>query len=200
MIPVELGIMSCQSGLKEELLIFNDFINKYLAPSNEIGVWSFERTKGEHNRSKIAYLAQHQLFEQIPELSKDIDMAPTLCGITGPSNINVWIGTGGTRTPLHFDSYDNILVQIVGSKIVRLYGKEETSKLYVLKKGEHMYAKQGNMSAIDCENENFIQHPEAKDAKYTEVILSPGDCLFIPKFTWHYVRSLTTSSSINFWW
>ena len=192
--------MSGQSGMKEELLIFNNFIKKYLAPSNDRGVWSFTSTQGESNHSKIAYLAQHQLFEQIPQLKNDINMTPSLCGPSGPSHVNVWIGTGGTRTPLHFDSYDNLLVQVVGSKIVRLYDMEETCNLYVLSKGERSYANQGNMSAIDCENEDFIQHPKATDAKYTEVVLFPGDCLFIPKLTWHYVRSLTTSFSINFWW
>ena len=27
----------------------------------------------------------------------------------------------------------------------------------------------------------------------------PGDVLFIPRSVWHYVRSLTTSCSVNFW-
>jgi lysine-specific demethylase 8 len=42
-------------------------------------------------------------------------------------------------------------------------------------------------------------HPLFLQAKYTETILAPGDMLFIPKSHWHYVRSLSTSVSINFW-
>lgn len=108
------------------------------------------------------------------------------------------MGTGGTRTPLHYDSYDNLLVQLVGAKYVRIYGKEETGKLYVSKVGT--YGSQGNMSAVDCERENFEQHPLARDAKFQEVLLLPGDALFIPSRAWHYVRSLSSSVSVNYWW
>ena len=38
-----------------------------------------------------------------------------------------------------------------------------------------------------------------KGAEYVEGVLGPGDMLFIPKSVWHYVRSLTTSVSVNFW-
>ena len=42
-------------------------------------------------------------------------------------------------------------------------------------------------------------HPLAAQAVYTETVLSPGDTLFIPARHWHYVRSLTPSFSVNFW-
>ena len=122
-------------------------------------------------------------------------MNPSLCG--PPTRINLWIGMGGTRTPLHFDSYDNIFVQLVGAKYVRIYGAHETSRLYVSKKDS--FGAQGNMSAVDCEQEDFTKHPEAKDAAYHEVLLLPGDALYIPSGAWHYVRSLTTSVSVNYW-
>jgi lysine-specific demethylase 8 len=85
-----------------------------------------------------------------------------------------------------------------GSKYVRLYGIEETSKLYVMK-NNNTYGKQGNMSAIDCEREDFQKHPLAASALYTEAILNPGDALFIPSKMWHYVRGLSKSISVNFW-
>jgi len=57
------------------------------------------------------------------------------------------------------------------------------------------------MSAIDCEKEDFAgKHGDAKSAKFTEVLMLPGDLLFIPSKTWHYVRGLSTSISANFWW
>jgi lysine-specific demethylase 8 len=124
-------------------------------------------------------------------------MKPALCGKEGPSHVYLWMGTGGTRTPLHFDSYDNLFVQLTGAKFVRIYQREETPKLYVGNKS--VYGFQGNMSELDCEREDWTKYPLAKDAAFQEVLLLPGDALFIPSRTWHYVRSLSTSTSINYW-
>ena len=45
---------------------------------------------------------------------------------------NAWLGPAGTVTPLHFDSYDNVLTQAFGTKRVRLYGAAQTRFLYVV--------------------------------------------------------------------
>ena len=41
--------------------------------------------------------------------------------------------------------------------------------------------------------------PAVCSAAYSEAILEPGDLLYIPKSMWHYLRALTTSTSINLW-
>jgi lysine-specific demethylase 8 len=190
LVPVEVGSM--KSGMKEQLMSLREFVSKFLAESAKKPHWSLN--DATDSRSKIAYLAQHPLLEQIPELWEDVERNP--CGLE-PSNVNAWIGTGGTRTPLHFDSYDNLLIQLVGSKYVRLYHPKETHKLYVSK--DEGYGLQGNMSELDCEIEDYNKHALAKDVEFTEVLLQPGDCLYIPSRHWHYVRSLNTSASINYW-
>jgi ribosomal protein L16 Arg81 hydroxylase len=40
--------------------------------------------------------------------------------------------------------------------------------------------------------------PEFAKATPMDVILGPGDFIYIPSRTWHYVRSLTVSCSLNF--
>mmetsp|Transcript_31262 Transcript_31262/g.74310 ORF Transcript_31262/g.74310 Transcript_31262/m.74310 type:complete len:80 (-) Transcript_31262:222-461(-) len=70
-------------------------------------------------------MAQHGLLDQIPSLRKDVE-APAYCTAASPEGvavINAWIGTCGTKTPLHFDSYDNFLCQVAGFKYVRLYSQ-----------------------------------------------------------------------------
>ena len=36
--------------------------------------------------------------------------------------------------------------------------------------------------------------------EYWECVLGPGDTLVIPIGWWHYVRSLSISFSVSFWW
>jgi hypothetical protein len=193
LVPVELGSM-LDGTIKEEIQTFRFFVSTYLL-SSEPSCWSLQAATIAS--APVAYLAQHPLLDQISSLRRDLPMKLELCGAQGPSHVYLWMGTGGTRTPLHFDSYDNLFVQVVGAKYIRLYGKEETSKLYVGEKSA--YGLQGNLSEVDCEREDKQKHPLATTASYEEVLLLPGDCLFIPARTWHYVRSLSTSISVNYW-
>ncbi|KAJ1619721.1 hypothetical protein T492DRAFT_889889 [Pavlovales sp. CCMP2436] len=50
------------------------------------------------------------------------------------------------------------------------------------------------MSAPDLK-----RFPLFASAEYLELLLAPGDVLFLPQGHWHYVRSLSTSVSVNFW-
>ena len=198
LVPIEVGSMSSSTGMKEELVSFRQFVSQYISPSSEKLIWSLKdattKSKDSAGSSDIAYLAQHPLLDQIQALFEDVDTKP--CGIT-PTNINAWMGTGGTRTPLHFDSYDNLFIQLVGVKYVRLYDTNLTNRLYV--SNNKSYGLQGNMSDVDCEMEDYDKFPLLKDCPYTEVLMRPGDCLFIPSRHWHYVRSLSTSISVNYW-
>ena len=198
-VPIEKGTMSEKNGLKEELMTLKEFTRTFLIPSSSQSVWPLEYLTQSSVQKSIAYLAQHPLFEQIPDLLNDLEASPSLFGEDRPSHVNAWIGTGGTRTPCHYDSYDNLFVQIVGVKYVRLFHPSQSSNLYVIKQSDTSYGKQGNISAVNCEMEDYSMHPLAEHAKYTETLLFPGDCLFIPSKYWHYVRSCTTSASVNFW-
>ena len=203
-VPLELGSMigtsSESQGMKEQVTTLRVLVDRYLEPSMKKGTWSLADVSAEDRTEEVAYLAQHPLLDQIPSMRQALDMKPTLCGPDGPQHVNVWIGTGGTRTPLHYDSYDNILVQVVGAKYIRLYRPDQSPYLYVSEKKSSGYAAQGNMSQVDCEEENWSTHPLTKDAEFLEVlVLGPGDALFIPSRWWHYVRSLSTSVSVNYW-
>jgi lysine-specific demethylase 8 len=69
--------------------------------------------RGARARRRRGYLAQHELFDQIPALATDI-RTPDYCalGEDGLRSVNAWFGPAGTVTPLHQDPYHNLLAQV----------------------------------------------------------------------------------------
>ncbi|XP_068193295.1 lysine-specific demethylase 8 [Antennarius striatus] len=183
-VPVEVGSRYTDEDWSQTLLTVDQFIDRFIL--NKDGA----KDKG--------YLAQHQLFDQIPELKEDICLPDYCClgeGEEDDITINAWFGPGGTVSPLHQDPQQNFLAQVVGSKYIRLYSPEDTDKLY-----PHQSQLLHNTSQVEVENPDRERFPEFFTAPYLECVLRPGDVLFIPVRCWHYVRSLELSFSVSFWW
>ena len=87
-----------------------------------------------------------------------------------------------------------------GYKYVRMYEASQTALLYPKPAGGGGVDAQGNVSAVDIEAPDLGRFPEFQRAACLEVVLGPGDGLFIPAGCWHHVRSLSTAFSISFWW
>jgi hypothetical protein len=179
-------------------MALKNFISEYLLPSSLAGVWSYPSAV---SGSGVCYLAQHDILTQIPSLKSLIPPSlPLFDAInSSPTKVTAWLGTGGTKTPLHYDSYENIFVQVVGSKYVRVYRKGSTppARLY-LKGGGGKAGGQGNMSEVEVEDVDGEKHEAFLGMEYEEVLLQPGDAMYIAAGDWHYVRSLTTSLSISY--
>lgn len=90
-----------------------------------------------------------------------------------------------------------------GAKYVQLYARDQTPFLYADKShvpdGKFRQQSQGNVSSVNVEAPDLITHPAFAKANFTHTVLLPGDVLFMPARYWHYVRSLSTSISVNFW-
>ena len=181
-VPIELGSKYTDDDWSQKLMTVREFIDKYVA--------------SETKKDKLGYLAQHQLFYQIPELQNDI-VVPDYCflGEKDDVDINAWFGPKGTVSPLHFDPKHNFLAQIIGQKYIRLYSYKETDKLY-----PHSTTLLHNTSQVDVENPDFEQYPKFKEVDFTECILKEGEMLYMPPKYWHYIRSLSVSFSVSFWW
>lgn len=188
-VPIEIGSRYTDVNWGQELMTLNKFIDNFIIPSNE-----------NHQQSK-GYLAQHQLFLQIPELSDDV-FTPDYCMISGGCSAdttvdsNVWFGPEGTISPLHHDSdRANLLAQIRGAKYAILYPASETKFVY-----PHDESMLSNTSEVDVENPDWSRFPEFSKARGFHGILYANEMLYIPPRCWHYIRSLSVSFSVNFWW
>ena len=92
-------------------------------------------------------------------------------------------------TPLHFDEHSILFAQLYGTKQFKLIPSSDYPLLYVR---DRYY------SEIDPESVDVDRHPRFARACVMDVILGPGDGLFLPAGWWHWVRSLSTSISVTF--
>jgi hypothetical protein len=86
-------------------------------------------------------------------------------------------------------------VQVVGSKYVRLYAPSSSARLYASE--EHLTT---NSSEVDVEAVDAARFPEFASTPYLDCVLQPGQMLYIPPRWWHFVKALTSSFSVSFWW
>lgn len=214
LVPIETGKSYVDSGFGQKIVKFKDFMDQCILHPND--------------STEQGYLAQHDLFSQIPSLRNDV-IIPDYCYTIPPGPhpsspfaeahskhaaleeplLNAWFGPKGTTTPLHTDPYHNILAQVVGRKYIRMYAPRESKKLYA--KGIEDGIDMSNTSEVDfgilagldgTRHEALaagIKFPLTKTADFMECILEPGECLYIPIGWWHYVRSLSVSFSVSFW-
>jgi hypothetical protein len=243
LVPVEIGRSYVDDGWGQKIISFKEFMNNYLLqrPTNIIDSTKTPLIVKEppddnaveddsSQGSRTGYLAQHDLFTQIPSLRADIsipDYCYTHASLPHPSSplaakhsamralkeplLNAWLGPAGTISPMHVDPYHNILAQVVGRKYIRLYAPGQSAKLYprgIEDGGVDMC----NTSAMDIgvlegwdgtkedQEEALRKYPLYNSAEYVDLILEEGECLYIPLGWWHYVRSLSVSFSVSFWW
>ncbi|PWN47722.1 Clavaminate synthase-like protein [Violaceomyces palustris] len=167
----------------------------------------------------IGYMAQFDLLSSCESLSKDAPSLPH--SKAGPRSdreqwrSNVWIGPEDTFTPIHSDPYENLLVQVVGSKRVHLFPPEAGHLIYLDRGGGGASSLQPNTSIVPTEDPLLLLPPQPSSSSPLDpfpdlqealalqgsrhAILHPGDVLFIPRGWYHCVRSLSTSVSVNWW-
>ena len=123
-------------------------------------------------------------------LLADIGTLPAFCDRAQLARASsFWFGPAGTVTPLHHDTLMLLHTQIVGRKRWRFVSPLETAKLY-----NHS----GVFSPIDIDRPDLVRHPTFAQVKVIDVVVEPGETVFLPLGWWHQVTSLDVSLSFSF--
>jgi hypothetical protein len=109
---------------------------------------------------------------------------------------NAWMSQPGNLTPPHIDFYENLLVEVAGTKRVLLWDAAQASRLYIKPFGRAA----SRQSQVDLEAPDLRRLPRFADARALAGDLRPGDALYIPFDCIHAIRSVDFCISMNFWW
>jgi hypothetical protein len=106
----------------------------------------------------------------------------------------LWIGHKGNLTPLHYDTWHGCLAQLSGRKRVTLISPQQTSKIYQ----ESPWSLKSFSTRLpqNSKDADEIQFPKARQLRRLELVLEPGQLLYIPPYWWHEVESLDNSISL----
>ncbi len=158
--------------------------------------------------SRKYYCAGFKMLEALPHLRGSFGNLESFMGWPSPVPAAVrkmltispfmWMGPAGTLSTLHFDRFDNFFVQLHGSK-KWIHAEPQY--------GEHFYYPHARMetswmhfSPVDLENLDHERFPLAREVPLVETIVEEGDVMYTPAGWWHFVRALTESVAMNFFW
>jgi hypothetical protein len=104
----------------------------------------------------------------------------------------MWIGPAGTVTSLHHDLTNNFIAQIVGRKRIKLAPASEVGKIY---NSQHVFSEISDLEDSDIDP---ARYPRLTGLRCYDVLLGPGEILFMPLGWWHQVKSLDFSVTVTF--
>jgi hypothetical protein len=139
------------------------------------------------------YLTANNEVLRRPEfapLLADIGRMPPACDRSQlAQRSSFWFGPAGTLTPLHHDTIMLFHTQVVGRKRWRFISPLDGPKLY-----NHNNV----FSPVDIDRPDFNRHPLFRDVQVLDVVVEPGETVFLPLAWWHQVSSLDVSLSFSF--
>ena len=139
------------------------------------------------------YLTANNEMLSRPEFAPilaDIGSLPAFCDRSQlAQRSSFWFGPAGTVTPLHHDTLMLCHTQIVGRKRWRFISPLQTPLLY-----NHFEV----YSPIDIDRPDLNRYPLFAQATVLEVVVEPGETVFLPLGWWHQVTALDVSLSFSF--
>ncbi|KWB76686.1 hypothetical protein WL40_00125 [Burkholderia ubonensis] len=143
----------------------------------------------------VHYMQQKNMADHFPELIDDVEYVDFIDkGLI--RDVNFWFGQRDSCIPLHFDTFDNLLVQLRGTKSVRLLAPSQSPFLYPGRDGAEFASK------VDIDAPDLARYPLFSRAAVDYTFrLNPGEILYLPAFWWHYIVTESADAlSLNYWY
>lgn len=142
------------------------------------------------------YARFNPLLDRHPELQKDLDFDWLKKIIGRKEDFHaLFIGSKGTKTPIHNAGNDNLFFQIRGRKIWYLW---DARAIYFLKPEVNRSPAKNSM--YDPQNPDPNQFPALAKVPVYKTILEAGDILYVPSYAWHYVENLDHTIGVAIRW
>ncbi|MEH1807650.1 cupin-like domain-containing protein [Nostoc sp.] len=191
----------------EKIVPVSFFTKEYLDNSNYVLHETYNNKKEMKLKDYVDIISENQKEIDLKYYMSELDFEkylPELTGdITYPDYFNIkpfiffWFGSLGKTTTLHFDQAHNIFTQIRGRKRILLFSPSNYLSFYPPLRESGTYANYSKVNPITPNLELFPRFPWQDQI---EVILQPGEMLYIPPLWWHHVTGVDENISLSFWY
>lgn len=166
-----------RKNFKYEVMTFGSLLTK--VQNTNDGNFYYLRSIGENARKEPAHA-----LRQFPSLERDLKLPSAFWGHEDNYfSAVIRVSSGGLQLWTHYDVMDNMLIQLHGEKRVLLFPPSVSGDLYL----------EGSSSVVrdvdDHDAKAFPRFHRARSAAL-EVVLQPGDVLYIPALWAHHVTAL----------
>jgi hypothetical protein len=160
----------------------------YMEPDKIMSFRSFLETMEQGPTDLRMFL--FNIFRHAPELCHDFSTHTIMSGFIKQFPF-MFFGGQGSHVALHYDidMAHVFLNQIHGRKRVVLFSHEQSRNLY-----QHPYTV---ASYIDVNNPDYVKYPALRNVEGYDVMLQPGETLFMPSGYWHYIEYTDFGYSIS---
>lgn len=144
---------------------------------------------GKTNQYYMVPFNANILKDEFQGLFEDVQLSDDYfdCSL-GRERFSFWFGPEGTITPLHFDLMNSFLCQVYGRKRMRLISPNQKHL---------MYNYMSFHTPIDLDRPDFAKYPLFKNVNVIDVMIHPGEAMFVPAGWWHHVTALDITISLS---
>jgi hypothetical protein len=151
------------------------------------------------NENTSYYMAQVDFNKYFTEIHQDVKNPQFFT--KKPKVVYLFFGFSKKKststTYLHFDDVHNIFAQIRGRKKFILFPPKNYLSFYPPLE-DNRYSP--TFSKVNPAKEDLKSYPKFPWQDKIEIILEPGEILYIPPLWWHHVTALEENISLTFWY